>query len=77
MDVSAGGDILETAFRGVIGLVVVGAVLSWAKEHDPGGPVSVLIDPIAAIASLVLDPSIAILLFAVGAVYAALRDDGF
>ena len=67
----------ETAISGVLTLIVVGAVFSWAAEHDPGGPFSFLFDPLGAVAAFVLDPSMVLILIAVGLVWSALRDGGF
>lgn len=70
-------DFGETAIGGILSLIVVGAVFSWAAEHDPGGPFSFLFDPLGAVAAFVLDPSILLILIAVGFVWSALSGDGF
>ena len=67
----------ETAISGVLSLLVIGAVFSWAAEHDPGGPFSFLLHPLGAVASWVFNPSMVLTLIAVGFAWSALSSDGF
>lgn len=70
-------NIRETAISGVLTLIVVAAIFSWAAENDPGGPFSFLFDPLGTTAAWALDPSVVLLLLAGGFVWTALSSDGF
>ncbi|WP_336136764.1 hypothetical protein [Natronomonas amylolytica] len=70
-------DIGETTISAILSLIVVGAVFNWAAEHDLGGPLFFILEPLGAVAAFVLDPSLVLILIAVGFIWSALSGDGF
>jgi|AntDeeMetagen681_2_1112603.scaffolds.fasta_scaffold02725_8 hypothetical protein len=61
--------IFEETFGALLAVVVLGAILNWAATHATTGLFVPVLDTLAAVAAIVLDPSTALLLLAVGYVW--------